>query len=112
MGPVFSKVDPLINTVASTETVLDLDMEVIPEHLTLPVMAMEATAEQRASPVVPTETNPVCHVMLSETILVSVTEALHEHLRAPVRATEAILDVISSRGVMIHRYGSIYRYNV
>ncbi len=74
-------------------------MEVIPEHLTLPVMAMEATAEQRASPVVPTETNPVCHVMLSETILVSVTEALHEHLRALLGPTEAILDVISSRGV-------------
>ncbi len=46
MRPVLSKVDPLISTVASTETVLDLAMEVIPEHLTLPVMAMEATSEQ------------------------------------------------------------------
>ncbi|KAF4096107.1 hypothetical protein G5714_023710 [Onychostoma macrolepis] len=96
MRPVLSKVGTLISTVASTETVLDLAMEVIPEHLTLPVMATEATSEQQASPVGPTETNPVCHVMLSETVPVSATDVLPEHLSVPVRATEAILDVISS----------------
>ncbi len=56
MRPVLSKVDLLISSVASTENVLDLAMEVIPEHLTLPVMAMEATSEQRANPVLALET--------------------------------------------------------
>ncbi len=85
-----------ISTAASTKSVLVLAMEVIPEHLTLPVMTMEATSEQRASPAVPTETNPVCHVILSETTPVLATEALSENLSTPVLATEAILDVISS----------------
>ncbi len=77
MRPVLSKVDPLISSVASTETVLDLTMEAIPEHLTLPVMAMEATSEQRANPVLALET-------------------LSKHSCLPAKATETILGLSSS----------------
>ncbi len=77
MRPVLSKVDPLISSVALTETVLDLAMEVIPEHLTLPVMAMEATSEQRANPVLALET-------------------LSKHSFLPAKATETILGLSSS----------------
>ncbi len=77
MRPVLSKVDPLISSVASTETVLDLAMEVIPEHLTLPVMAMEATSEQRANPVLALETHS-------------------KHSCLPAKATETILGLSSS----------------
>ncbi len=77
MRPVLSKVDPLISSVASTETVLDLAMEVIPEHLTLPVMAMEATSEQRAN-------------------LVLALETLSKHSCLPAKATETILGLSSS----------------
>lgn len=63
---VMSKVGVQISKTTSTETVPDLAMEAIPEHFNLPVIAPEATSEQLASHVVPTETNPVCHVMFSE----------------------------------------------
>lgn len=63
---IVSKVGVQISTTTSTETVPDLAMEAIPEHLNLPVTVPEATYEQLASHVVPTEINPICHVMFSK----------------------------------------------
>ncbi len=124
MRPVLSKVDPLISSVASTETVLDLAMEVIPEHLTLPVMAMEATSEQRANPVlaletlskhsclpakatetilglssslvITTETEPASHVSSSGSAPALVMEAISGRLDLPAIATEASPELLVS----------------
>lgn len=74
-------------------------MEAIPEHLILHVIALEATSEQLASHVVPTEINPVCHVMSSETF--PATEAIAQHPNPPAIVTEAISEVPPSPVMLV-----------
>ncbi|KAL0150528.1 hypothetical protein M9458_054121 [Cirrhinus mrigala] len=90
--------------------------EAHPEHPKSPTMAMEATSEQLTSHVLPTEVDPVNHIMLSKSAHVVshvvssetspdlATEAFPECSVLPIEATEATSESFKSHVMLKHSY--------